>query len=318
MMKLGIPHMGSYSKIIASELGRLGIEVVVPPPNTNRSIGLGASCLNELVCLPAKTTLGNLIEAVNMGATDLLMFDSCGLCRLKCYWILQQRALDRLGHNVKVHPVRLGLRTPADIRRITGVSWLKAWRVFISVLRAIARSEPEQLPTGPPPQIGIVGEIFTVLDDEVNHRLFIKLQKLGCFVHNSIPLSYFIFKGLYRRGWMKRKDMDHKKVRQAEKMAHKIFPKDIGGHGNESIAHTIYYGLMGYDGVVHCAPFPCMPEFTVASIVDDMAREYSMAILHFTFDVHTADAGIITRLEAFVDMLQRKRRVHYQMTLANK
>jgi len=301
--------MGNYSQIIAGELSKwLKTDIILPPPSSVRSIELGARHLNELVCLPAKTTLGNMIEAADMGATDMLMFDSCGLCRMKAYWIIQQRAFDRMGYQVRVHPVRLGLSSPADIRRVTSISWLRAWGAFISTLRAVAKAEPVQPTSGPRPQIGIVGEIFTVLDDAVNHRLFHKLRKLGCFVHNSIPLSYFVFKQLYQHGWMKRKDMDNEKLKLAEKLAHHIFPKNIGGHGNESIAHTIYYGLMGYDGVVHCAPFPCMPEFTVSSIVDDVAREYKMAALHFTFDVHTADAGMITRLEAFVDMLQRKQK----------
>ena len=305
--KISLPAMGEYSKIIANELSRhLGWDII-PSTNTVRSLELGANQLNELMCLPAKSTLGNMIEACNLGATDLLMFDSCGRCRLATYWILHDRVLKKLGYQVKVHPIRLGLHTPTDIKRVdSSISWYRAWSVFIGATRAIMRSEPQQPIIGQLPNIGIVGEIFTVLDEAINHRLFDKLRKLGCFVHNSLPLSYFVFKSLYRHGWMKRKDMDNVVLRKAEHLAHQAFPKQIGGHGNESIVHTIYYGLMGYGGVIHVAPFPCMPEFTVASVIDEVAHDYGIATLHLTFDLHTADAGMITRLEAFTDMLRRR------------
>jgi len=300
--KISLPAMGEYSKTIANELSRhLGWNII-PSTNTVQSLELGARHLNELICLPAKSTLGNMIEACDLGATDLLDFDSCGECRLKTYWILHDRALKKLGYQVKVHPIRLGIHTPADIRRIDpSISWYRAWSVFIGTMRAIARSEPQQPVIGQPPNIGIVGEIFTLLDEATNHRLFDKLRKLGCFVHNSLPLSYFTFKRLYQLGWMKRKDMDNAILRKAERLAHQIFPKQIGGHGN-----TIYYGLMGFDGVIHVAPFPCMPEFTVASVIDDIAHDYGIVAMHLTFDLHTADAGMITRLEAFTDMLKRR------------
>lgn len=308
-MKVSLPHMGEYSRIIAQELqSRLGWDIILPPPNSSRSLSLGASQLNELICLPAKVTLGNMIEACQAGATDLMQFDSCGLCRLKSYYLLQQQALNRLGYRVKVHPLQLGLvATPRSLRRVDpSVSWGQAYKAFYYALRAIIKYEPQQPSDGQSPRIGIVGEIYSVLDSFVNHNLFDKLQKLGCFVHNSIPLSYFAFKRLYRWGWMKRKDMDNTVLRQAQKAGHELFPKNIGGHGNESIIHTIYYGMMGYDGVVHVAPFPCMPEFTVASVMDEVAHHYNTACLRLTFDQHSADAGLVTRLEAFVDMLKRK------------
>ena len=305
--RISFPVMGEYSKLIACELSQRLNWDIIPTNNTVKSLELGAKHMNELMCLPAKSSLGNMIEACEQGATDLLMFDSCGLCRLKSYWILQSRVLKKLGYTAKVHPIRLGLHTPGDIRRVDpSISYRQAWFAFIGTLKTVASWEPQQPISDAHPRIGIVGEIFTVLDEAINHRLFDKLRKLGCFVHNSLPLSYFIFKGLYQRGWMKRRDMDNDVLKKANDLAHHVFPKEIGGHGNESIMHTIYYGLMGFDGVVHVAPFPCMPEFTVSSIVDDVAHDYGLPVIHFTFDTHTADAGMITRLEAFTDMLKRK------------
>ena len=103
---------------------------------------------------------------------------------------------------------------------------------------------------------------------------------------------------------MKRRDMDSQLLKEARKEAHKQFPKEIGGHGNESIIHTIYYGMKGFDGVLHILPFNCMPENTVAPLVDDMGKKYNIPVMRLSFDEHTGEAGLGTRLEAFVDILK--------------
>ena len=35
-------------------------------------------------------------------------------------------------------------------------------------------------------------------------------------------------------------------------------------------------------------------------------REFNKPLINITIDEHTAEAGLVTRLEAFVDMLQRR------------
>ncbi len=312
-MKVACPYFGSYTPIIKQVQEAFNWEPIVTPPPSDKSMELGAKYMaSELMCLPAKVTLGSMIGACEQGATDLLMFDSCGLCRLKTYWILQERALRKLGYNATVHPIRLGRMTPGDIRRVDRSipSW-KAWSVFIKVLSQINELDKklwvEILEESNLVKIGIVGEIYTILEPSVNRRLIEKVEKMGALVHNSLPLSYFIFKGLYNRGWMKRRGVDRQTFLAARKQAHKYFPKEIGGHGNESIIHTIYYGLKGFDGVIHVLPFPCMPESTIAPILDDISHDYKIPLMRLIFDTHTGEAGLDTRLEAFVDILKRRR-----------
>lgn len=312
-MKVAIPHMGKYSEVIIKQLGGyFNWEIILPPAPTSRTIELGSRYMNELMCLPAKVTLGTMIEACDQGAEHLIMFDSCGQCRLKTYWILQERALRKLGYKVTVHPVRLGWGTPTDIRAIDpNIPYWKSWWVFYKVLRQVNELDKKLWVEIPEEsnlvKIGIVGEIYTILSSEVNKDLIHKIEKMGALVHNSLPLSYFIFKGLYNRGWMKRRGVDRETFLIARRQAHQYFPKEIGGHGIESIIHSIYYGMKGFDGVIHILPMPCMPESTVAPILDDISRDYSIPVMRLIFDVHTGEAGLDTRLEAFVDILKRKK-----------
>jgi len=312
-MKVAIPHMGKYSEPIIKQLGEyLGWEIIIPAMPSQKTIELGSKYMQELMCLPAKVTLGTMIEACEKGADHLIMFDSCGQCRLKTYWILQERVLRKLGYNVIVHPMRLGKGTPNDIRTVDpSIPFWKSWWAFIKILGKINELDKKLWVEIPEEsrlvKIGIVGEIFTILSPEVNKNLIHKIEKMGALVHNSLPLSYFIFKGFYNRGWMKRRGMDRQAFLTAKKQAHRLFPKEVGGHGVESIIHTIYYGMKGFDGVIHLLPFPCAPESTVAPILDDISHDYNIPLMRLIFDVHTAEGGLDTRLEAFVDILQRKK-----------
>lgn len=312
-MKVAIPHMGKYSEPIIKQLGEcLGWEIIVPPMPSQKTIETGSKYMQELMCLPAKVTLGTMIEACEMGVEHLIMFDSCGQCRLKTYWILQERVLKKLGYDVIVHPMRLGKGTPTDIRAIDpSIPLWKAWLTIIKILRQVNELDKnlwvEILDESNMVKVGIVGEIYTILSPEVNKRLIEKVEKMGALVHNSLPLSYFIFKGFYDRGWMKRRGIDRQVFLAAKKEAHRYFPSEIGGHGIESIIHSIYYGVKKFDGVIHLSPFPCMPESTVAPILDDISHDYSIPLMRLIFDTQTGETGLDTRLEAFVDILHRRK-----------
>jgi len=311
-MKISCPYFGNYTPLIKELSDYLGWEFISPPSPSEKSIDLGNKHLAaELMCLPAKVTLGSMIQACEKGATDLIMFDSCGLCRQKAYWILQQRALRKLGYNAIVHPIRLGWGTPKDIRAIDPrIPYWKVWWAFIKAIRWVFehenRSEVQILPDSNLVKIGIVGEIYTVLEPAVNKNLIKKIEKMGASIHNFLTLSYFISKKFHLRGWMNKGDREILKV--AMKKSHEYFPTEIGGHGNEAITFTIYYALKKFDGVIHLLPFPCMPEATVAPVLDDISRDYNIPVMRLIIDTHSSEVALDTRLEAFIDILQRKKR----------
>ena len=184
-MKVGYPSMGSYTRLLSELSPHLGWELITPKITPQRTIELSGHYLNEMMCYPAKFTLGSFIECCKQGADHLLMFDSCGKCRLTTYWILQQRALNKLGFNATVHPIRLGLHTPGDIQAIDPSipSW-KAWHVFISFLRKALSLDTELYYDIPKEttlvRIGLVGEIFSVLEEQVNRNLIAALPPVHC------------------------------------------------------------------------------------------------------------------------------------------
>jgi len=59
-------------------------------------------------------------------------------------------------------------------------------------------------------------------------------------------------------------------------------------------------------GVIHLTAFGCGPDFSVDRIMEIDAGEKQIPYLTLTIDEHTGEAGLITRVEAFLDMLKRK------------
>ncbi|ABB14369.1 acyl-CoA dehydratase activase-related protein [Carboxydothermus hydrogenoformans] len=61
-------------------------------------------------------------------------------------------------------------------------------------------------------------------------------------------------------------------------------------------------------GIIHLTAFGCGPDFIVDRIMEIDAGEQQIPYLTLTIDEHTGEAGLVTRVEAFLDMIKRKSR----------
>jgi predicted nucleotide-binding protein (sugar kinase/HSP70/actin superfamily) len=68
-----------------------------------------------------------------------------------------------------------------------------------------------------------------------------------------------------------------------------------------------YYLAGEVDGIIGVIAFGCGPDSLMIDVVTRAAkRKFNKPLMNITIDEHTAEAGLVTRLEAFVDMLQRR------------
>ena len=77
------------------------------------------------------------------------------------------------------------------------------------------------------------------------------------------------------------------------------------------ILGTIMYFLetKSIDGIIHIMIFSCGPDSIAGEMASYFAMEnYSIHFLQLTFDELTGEAGLMTRLEAFVDMIRREKK----------
>ena len=91
------------------------------------------------------------------------------------------------------------------------------------------------------------------------------------------------------------------------KLAEPYLKTLIGGHGRETVGSAIYYSNMGFDGVIQLLPLNCMPEIVAKSILSAVSKDIDFPVMTLVLDEMTGEAGFLTRLEAFVDLLQRRR-----------
>lgn len=156
-----------------------------------------------------------------------------------------------------------------------------------------------------PLRIGVVGEIYVMLEPSINQNLDWRLGNMGVEVYKTMYLSDYI------NGHLFRKHEYLKKFKYLADLAHPYLGHYVGGHGIKSIAHTVDMGKENYDGIIHMFPFTCMPEIVAKNILPKVSSDMDIPVLSLAFDEQSGEAGIVTRLEAFVDLLKYRRLKHH-------
>lgn len=84
---------------------------------------------------------------------------------------------------------------------------------------------------------------------------------------------------------------------------------DMGPTSTLTIAAAKKYAELGFDGIIHAKCAGCTPEIDCIPVLRRVSEDYKIPILYLTYDTETSDTGLMTRLEAFYDMLdmQHKR-----------
>lgn len=152
-----------------------------------------------------------------------------------------------------------------------------------------------------PLKIGIIGEIYTIIEPFVNLEVERKLGELGVLVDKSLTPTK----------WLEHHVLSYpfgSKYENRKFQLAKPYLKDmVGGHGRETIGSAIYYKELGYDGAIQILPLNCMPEIVAKSILSSVKSDLDFPIMTLVVDEMTGEAGFSTRLEAFVDLLQKRR-----------
>jgi predicted nucleotide-binding protein (sugar kinase/HSP70/actin superfamily) len=126
-----------------------------------------------------------------------------------------------------------------------------------------------------------------------------ELGKLGVEVRRTLFTSEWTKFSLFLNPFgVNEKDRIHK-------AALPYLKRDVGGEGWESVGEKVLHAK-DYDGLVHLAPFTCMPEIVAQNIMPKTKE--NIPVLTILCDEQLGKSGMLTRLEAFVDLLEHRRR----------
>lgn len=153
------------------------------------------------------------------------------------------------------------------------------------------------------PTVFLLGEFFVLLDPYTNQNIEKELGEMGIEVQRQIMFGDWLEHVLKPSLFYKKESHRERAVRYAQK----YMKRAIGGETIETIGDTVYAAKHGIDGIIHIMPFSCMPEIVSQNIFPKVRKEEDIPIISLVLDEQTGRAGYITRIEAFIDLVKRKK-----------
>ncbi len=323
MIRIGIPRALLYYQYYPmwhTFFRELGAELIVSAPTTQLMLSKGSSRVVTDTCLPVKVFLGHVLSLVNK--CDYLFIPAIRSVKKKAYNCSKFLGLpdmtqavipesppildvdvdiNRGKRNLYFGIYKLGRHftwNPLKIKRAFLAAWqahIAYWQMMsqqgITVPKAIsdligqevevAKSRNSELAKM---KIAVIGHPYLVYDELINHRLLYRLEQAGCDVLTPEMVSKDIL----------------------EVLTTDLIGKSPWTYGDEVAGAGSYYLQGSVNGVIGVMAFGCGPD----SLMMDMVRRRAMRLngvsfMNLTLEEHTAEAGIVTRVEAFLDMIQR-------------
>ena len=323
--KIGIPRAMSFYNnypFLFGFLSYLGIEIVLSDPTTKKTVSDGAGLVVTETCLPIKIFVGHVLNLLDKGVTRIFV-PSVQSIAPKIYNCSKIRGLPDLIRNVVKRDFELieptldksakdqglyaflrdmvkpfGITNEKLIKKASKAGW-KVYNNFLLMVRAgmsykkainyalqgkifIESGEKEY-----PINIALVSHGYNIYDDRASMKIFDKLEQMDVSVKTSLQLTdeqmkegmTFMNRHTY---WANEHEMT-----------------GTAGH---------YLKDNRIDGMILLTSFGCGPDSLMIERIIKQAKLCNKPVLSLTIDEHTGEAGFITRLEAFVDMLYRKKR----------
>ncbi len=152
--------------------------------------------------------------------------------------------------------------------------------------------------------VDLTGEIYLVQDPFSNQNIERELGKMGVQTRRTLTVSSFLKDAIIPKMFVK----GETHLERAVRLAKPYLARDIGGDSLECVSDIVYANENGKDGIIHVSPFTCMPEIMSQNFFPAIRENCEIPILPLILDEQTGKAGYITRLEAFVDLMRRRKR----------
>ena len=322
---IGFPRAMSYYTHYPFWYGffnALGIEVVLSDKTTKETVSNGAALVVTETCLPVKIFVGHVLNLLDKGVQKIFV-PSIQSIAPKIYNCSKIRGLPDLIRNIIKRDFELieptldksekdqglykflaesvacfGITDFDTIRNASKEGW-KLYNNFHVMARSgipykqafknalegniiLDNDENEYMIS-----VAIAAHDYNIFDDHASMKIFDKLKKMGVKVYSSINLT------------------DEKKMEGLNTLEQKMYwANELEMNG--TAGHYLKDNKI--DGLITVNSFGCGPDSLMVEKISRKAKEFGKPLLILTIDEHTGEAGFITRLEAFVDMLFRKKR----------
>lgn len=324
-MTIGIPRGMSFYHNYPFYYGfftDLGIKIVLSDTTTKQTMTSGSALVVTETCLPIKVYIGHILNLIDKGIDKIFVpsiqsiapkIYNCSKIRglpdlvrnvVKKDFTMIEATLDKSEKNQGLYEFLAEMAKPfgiTDMERIkkaskagwrtynnfhimskSGMSYKKAMNYALQGKVFIENQTKEY-----PISIALISHGYNIFDERTSMKIFDKLEKMDVKVYSSLQLSN------------EQMDDGIKALGQEMYWANEREMTGAAGH---------YLKDTKIDGLITLTAFGCGPDSLMIERITRQAKRFNKPLLNLTVDEQTGEAGFITRLEAFVDMLFRKKR----------
>lgn len=315
-IRVGIPRAlfyFNYYPLWSTFFEELGAEVVLSENTTKKIVDDGTRSSVDEACLPVKIFHGHIINLKDRvdylfiprftsiskdeyicpkfgGLPDMIRHTFNGLPKI----IDTEINLRRTKKNAERAALEIGSYITEDTRKIK-TAYKKALKrnadfmekvrdgtlicdILDKKFRVLKRSTDFEL------NIAVLGHTYNIFDRYINMNLIEKLRNNGV---NIITID------MVNRGIINEK---------AKLLSKKMF----WNYGRKAVGSALHFADRNdIDGIIYLMAFGCGIDSFVCDIIERKVREKSrIPFIVLTLDEHSGEAGMNTRLEAFLDMIR--------------
>jgi len=334
-VKIGFPRAlfyYDYFPFWAGFFHSLGIEVVTSPPTHRKIMEQGLKKASDETCLPLKLLAGHIqaLQAVDaiflprmvsveedtyncpkfLGIPESLLPAVPSGIPVLTVTLNWRKGRRQVLKELQIFGLQLGKRK-AEIRKAFALAeaWQKRYRdssgegwdfeetirEIVSATEEVTNSEkstaiiptPVLLQDTNQLRIALVGHSYLIHEPYANLNLLARLREKA-----EVELVQHV----------KQEEVANHLLGLRKKMFWN-HAKQIYGAGNKFVMDP------RIDGIIYLSCFGCGTDSMVQELLARFAREQHKPYMMITLDEHSGEAGLVTRLEAFLDMVER-RQVH--------
>jgi len=326
--KIGIPYalyFYEYYPLWKEFLTRLGAEVILSQPTNKKILDLGIRSALSEVCLPVKIFYGHVLSLSEQ--VDYILIPRMVCIERGAFFCPKMIGLpDMVRSSLQDLPTQLS--PIIDVRQSYGTwknslmevgklitdnsseisrAFYDSWKIFqqnylANILEPnllFKSSVQNNISSDPrrdieiPVNIAVLGHNYLTNDSYVNMDLINKLKKMNVNVLTPEIVHPAIIK----------------------KQLKKLYKPIFWSLSRKVVGAAFYYFEKKVDGIIHLTSFECGEDSMVGELIHHQSQKYpDVSYTEFVFDEHSGEAGINTRIEAFLDMIRRKKRYEIGLT----
>lgn len=324
-MQIGIPRAMSYYNFFPFWFGffeDLGIKVVLSDKTTKETMSKGSALVVTETCLPVKVYVGHVLNLLEKGI-DKIFVPSLQSIDHKIYNCSKIRGLPDLIKNVVKKDFTIIDATLDKSEKNQGL-----YQFLKEAVKAFGITDEKRIKAASKAGWKVFNNFKIMMNSGIPFEKALKFAKEGKVVIVNSQKEYPINVALIAHGYNLYDERVNMKIfDKLEKLDVKAFTANMASEeqlmeGVSALDSKLYWanelemtGAAGHylqdnkiDGIITLNAFGCGPDSIMIERIQRYAKKFNKPCLHLSLDEHTGEAGFVTRIEAFTDMLFRKKR----------